>query len=332
VTTLSVVIPTYNRGALVSEAIESVLSQDAKFDIEIIVVDDGSQDDTPRVLESFGSRVRAFRQSNRGMNSARNAGIKKATGKYVALLDSDDVWLPFKAALQVQVMEQLDSVGFSFSDFFSWRNDERNPNGLGKWMLPGMSIEQHATLRTFSDELGAVSSAGNFGIFVCEIFGLSLYQPVVLPSTVIVRREAFAAIGPLPEDNDDWAYFARVSRRFGAAYLDVETALNRSHDDEVRLMRRDLAVRTKQRLQSIHDTWRAEPDFMAHHADDVARIEAREWTTLFKRACLERNFGEGREHLARIKSLLGVTPFRLWGLYLFMLLPGSQTIVKALRS
>lgn len=89
--TLSVVIPTYNRSSTVGESIESVLSQTSPAD-EIIVVDDGSQDDTPATLHQFGDRIRTVFQENGGVSAARNTGIRQAKGNWVAFLDSDDIW------------------------------------------------------------------------------------------------------------------------------------------------------------------------------------------------------------------------------------------------
>lgn len=87
---VSVVIPTYNRADVLPRAIQSVLKQ-TLTDFEIIIVDDGSQDQTREVVEEFtDSRIRYIRQENQGANAARNHGIKKATGKYISFLDSDD--------------------------------------------------------------------------------------------------------------------------------------------------------------------------------------------------------------------------------------------------
>ncbi|MGO9687474.1 MAG: glycosyltransferase family 2 protein, partial [Syntrophobacteraceae bacterium] len=88
---VSVVIPTYNRERFVDKAINSVLSQSFN-DYEIIVVDDGSTDETPRVLASYKDRVKYIYQKNSGVSSARNAGIREARGEWVAFLDSDDKW------------------------------------------------------------------------------------------------------------------------------------------------------------------------------------------------------------------------------------------------
>lgn len=101
---VSVVIPTYNRAFVVGDAIRSALEQTFR-DIEVIVVDDGSTDNTEEVVKSFGDkRIRYIKlNANRGGAAARNAGIKVAKGKYVAFLDSDDLWLPEKIERQLEV-------------------------------------------------------------------------------------------------------------------------------------------------------------------------------------------------------------------------------------
>lgn len=98
---VSVIIPTFNRARCVGEAIESVLSQ-SFHDFELIVVDDGSTDDTPAVLARFGTRVRVLRQPNRGVSAARNTGVLAAQGEWVAFLDSDDLWVPGKLEVQLE--------------------------------------------------------------------------------------------------------------------------------------------------------------------------------------------------------------------------------------
>jgi len=90
---VSVIIPTYNRAYCVGEAIESALMQTFE-DLEVIVVDDGSTDDTPQVLERFRNKIRVIRQQNSGVSAARNAGILAARGEWIAFLDSDDEYFP----------------------------------------------------------------------------------------------------------------------------------------------------------------------------------------------------------------------------------------------
>ena len=104
---VSVIIPTFNRANLAREAIESVLSQTFQ-DFEIIVIDDGSTDKTKEVLFGIQSdKVRYIYQTNKGPAAARNAGIRIAKGKYIAFLDSDDLWLPTKLEKQLELFEKL---------------------------------------------------------------------------------------------------------------------------------------------------------------------------------------------------------------------------------
>ncbi|MFL5348772.1 MAG: glycosyltransferase family 2 protein [Hyalangium sp.] len=90
----SIVIPTYNRARLLEESLASVFAQELT-DFEVLVVDDGSTDDTQAVLARYGERVRALRQTNQGQGAARNLGIQHATGRYIVFLDSDDLWFPW---------------------------------------------------------------------------------------------------------------------------------------------------------------------------------------------------------------------------------------------
>jgi hypothetical protein len=317
---LSVIIPTYNRSRLVVDAIDSVIAQRTDHALEIIVVDDGSQDDTREVLRKYAGRIEYRHQPNRGMNAARNYGVRKASGEYVAFLDSDDAWLPFKADMQIAVMDRLPNVGFAFSNFYAWRNGLRSPNGLAAWMVPGASFEEHVTQR-FSSVALDVGELEPFSVACCEIYRLSLYQPVVLPSTSIVRRQVFDEIGLLAEDNwmcGDWEFFARASKKFGAAYIDKETALNRSHDDPVRLMRRALKERTKQRIESIRRTWRSDEPFMSEFGTEVDRVESQEWRTLFKCACYDGDVAAAREHMRQLRRLSGTISFELRALWWLM--------------
>jgi glycosyltransferase involved in cell wall biosynthesis len=96
---ISVVIPTYNRARYVTRAVDSVLAQSLAA-CEIIVVDDGSIDETERLLEPYRDRIQYIRQPNAGVSAARNAGIAVARGEWIAFLDSDDEWLPEKLAVQ----------------------------------------------------------------------------------------------------------------------------------------------------------------------------------------------------------------------------------------
>ncbi|MBC7360387.1 MAG: glycosyltransferase family 2 protein [Desulfacinum sp.] len=109
---VSVVIPAYNAAWCVERAIRSVLGQDYPH-VEIIVVDDGSTDETPRILGRYENQVRVIRKENGGLSSARNAGIAAARGDYVAFLDADDFWFPQKLSRQMSLMAADPALGFS---------------------------------------------------------------------------------------------------------------------------------------------------------------------------------------------------------------------------
>jgi glycosyltransferase involved in cell wall biosynthesis len=102
---VSAVVPTYNYGRFLGRAVASVLAQTYR-DVECIVVDDGSTDDTADVLAAFGSAITVVRQANQGLSAARNAGITAARGRYIAFLDADDVWHEDKLSRQVELIER----------------------------------------------------------------------------------------------------------------------------------------------------------------------------------------------------------------------------------
>ncbi|MEZ5818106.1 MAG: glycosyltransferase family 2 protein [Hyphomicrobiaceae bacterium] len=105
---ISVIIPVFNRAHCIGDAVTSVLAQTSPAH-EIIVVDDGSTDDTPSVLASFAGRIVVIQQPNAGVSAARNTGIRRATGDYIAFLDSDDVWLPHRLETAIRDLGETDA-------------------------------------------------------------------------------------------------------------------------------------------------------------------------------------------------------------------------------
>ncbi|ETR72800.1 MAG: hypothetical protein OMM_07322 [Candidatus Magnetoglobus multicellularis str. Araruama] len=102
---IDVIIPVFNRPELVKEAIQSVLDQTYP-NVEIIVVNDGSTDNTSAVLDSFHKKIRVIHQKNKGVSAARNTGIANSNAPWIAFLDSDDIWLPEKLSLQMAFLEK----------------------------------------------------------------------------------------------------------------------------------------------------------------------------------------------------------------------------------
>ena len=155
---VSVVIPAYNADWCVGKAIDSVLAQDFR-DCEVIVIDDGSTDDTAAVLAGYGDAIRIVRQPNGGMSSARNAGIRTARGEFIAFLDADDGWLPGKLRLQVESMRSTPAVGFS-----SVAARVEDPDGrlLNLWNCGG---EERQVLRFLFENNGGIAG-GTSGLMV----------------------------------------------------------------------------------------------------------------------------------------------------------------------
>jgi len=169
---VSTIIPTYNRADLVSEAIDSVLRQSYP-NVEVIVVDDGSTDDTCDRLKRYGTRVRLISQSNAGPSAARNRGIAAARGELIAFLDSDDLWLPEKLERQVRLLQAAgDAVPCCLS------------NIMMEWRDRAIS----------SFEISGLKSAVPEGIWLNppEILATRF---VLFNQGVVIRREVLAKVG-----------------------------------------------------------------------------------------------------------------------------------------
>lgn len=331
---LSVVIPTYNRSRLVCEAVESVLSQETRRTLEIIVVDDGSTDNTAELLQRYSDRIQYIRQENSGVNAARNKAIRLTKGKLIALLDSDDVWLPFKTELQLDVLDRYPEAGFVFSNFYIWNGVDRRADGLGTWEVEGKSMRLSFTGTIDGRDLKLAEAHHDTRVSLSDIYELSLYRPVVLPSTAIFRRSLLESLEGFPEDNwmcGDWEFFARACKVSPAVYVDEETALNRSHDDGVRLMRRKLEDRTRLRVESIRRVWKSDPLFMSANKEEVLRVEANELTTLFKEACVRGDREAARNYLRSIREALR-GPQHKWNFwYMATAFPPLRAIISGLR-
>ena len=134
----STVIPVFNRAQLIRPTLDSVLAQEFA-DQEIIVVDDGSTDDTLQTLASYGDRIRVLRQKNSGPAVARNLGIAEATGEYITILDSDDLWFPWTLATYAEAITQYDSPAFLagapavFTNESDLRKIQREPLKAGRF-------------------------------------------------------------------------------------------------------------------------------------------------------------------------------------------------------
>lgn len=139
---VSVIIPCYNTAPYLREALDSALAQTPP-PLEVIVVDDGSTDDSAAIAGSYGPPVRVVRQANRGQAAARNRGIAEARGDWIALLDADDVWLPQKTARQFEALEEAGrDVVCVYCDFYRFCGDRRvdEPRWPEDWAAPDYRV------------------------------------------------------------------------------------------------------------------------------------------------------------------------------------------------
>ena len=341
---VSVVIPTFNRARLVSLTIESVLAQDFSG-VEIIVIDDGSTDDTPAALAKFGDRIRCVRQENRGMNASRNTALELVRGEFVALLDSDDLWETWKLGVQVALLDRFPGAGFVFSDFSIMYDSQgvdgpRRAHGLATWD-EGAGVDspysrQQALARLLPADVLARMPAGGYSVHEGDVYELSLYQPTVLPSTALIRMEAVRRHGlRLPENDNtcgDWDFFARLSHLAGAIYLDADTTINRSHEDAVRLTRVDSRLQLQRRIAMIDRLWRADGSFMARHGAAVDEIQRRLLASLARLHLLAGDPVVAREVLARADRLGRARSAGEWATRACAHLPGGGPALRTARS
>jgi len=161
---VSVIIPTYNRATKVRNAIDSALGQTFS-DLEVIVVDDGSSDDTGKILqETYGSRIRYFAQANQGASAARNKGLAEARGEWIALLDSDDLWEKEKLEWQFKVLERFGpQCGVCYADvrFMNY------PETRTMFQLAEESYRHEGTMGINAEAQRVLLSPGGAGMVVC---------------------------------------------------------------------------------------------------------------------------------------------------------------------
>ena len=191
---VSVVIPTFNYGRWVAEAVDSALQQTLP-PLEVIVVDDGSTDETAAVLAAYGDRIRLIRQTNQGPAMARNAGIAAARGDYVAFLDADDVWKPRKLELQMARFNGGPPLGFVHCGVETF---DAAGNTLGVQLAGREGRVAAGLLRLDTDVVAGPGSS------------------IVFPKAVADEIGGFDASLPCSED---WDFCYRIAARYPVGYV-----------------------------------------------------------------------------------------------------------------
>jgi glycosyltransferase involved in cell wall biosynthesis len=230
---ISVIIPVYNRAKYIADCLESVFNQTCK-DFEVLVVNDGSTDNTEEVLSPYMNRIRYISKQNGGAASARNVGIENARGEYVAFLDSDDQWFDFKLELELEVLSKLPHVGFVHSDF-SLFSDVRNLVS-SSYMREYFHILEEYDLAfehiyPYKAKLEDLNIRGDSAfkdalLFWGDISDKLIFGPMYLTSSTLIRKKCIDAIGLFDlkyKTAEDFDFFARLGKKYEVAYLTVAT-------------------------------------------------------------------------------------------------------------
>jgi GT2 family glycosyltransferase len=233
---VSVVIPTYNRARTIARAVESALAQ-TYASVEVVVADDGSSDDTGSVLADLGPRVRHVRQANAGVSAARNFGMHHARGEFIAFLDSDDSWLPWKIEAEVNALARHPEAGVVWTDM---RAVDDAGHVIADRYLRVMyaaygRIDIAATLPQV-DTLAAITKhapeeLGDAPVRVGALFSAIMLGNLLHTSTVLFRRTRVDRSGGFDESfartGEDYEFYVRLCSGGPVAFVDAPSTLYR---------------------------------------------------------------------------------------------------------
>lgn len=276
---VSVAMPVYNGAATVAEALRSMLVQ-TYTPIEIIVVDDGSTDGTWDVLQSFGAAIRPIRQANGGIAAARNAGLRAATGEFIALMDHDDVAEPERIAAQVKFLRERPELVLCCTDFSAF-------NATGVVSASYSSTYYHHCSATEGGVAARYPHRGEIDIADClttvppeSVLVPTSYGPIyeeialgnfVHPPTILFRRAILADVGDFDVQVKimcEWDWLVRVARIGPIGFLDRPLLRYRLSSSQVSFSE-DAALDSVVVAQRICGR---DPGLQARHAEEFRRL------------------------------------------------------------
>jgi glycosyltransferase involved in cell wall biosynthesis len=218
---VTVIIPAYNCENCISYAIESVLNQTQKS-YELIIVDDGSTDNTSKIVLKYKDRIKYIYQDNGGVSKARNKGILNSNGKYIGFLDADDVWENHKLEIQLKAFEIQDDVGLIFSNF---RQTKNNLVINGKYYEDAFNIFKEYKYKInniFDYKVNISSTEGDITYFWGNIYKYLFLGNFILPSSVLFKKSCLEKVGLLNEEYrvaEETEYFLRFSQYFPIGFV-----------------------------------------------------------------------------------------------------------------
>lgn len=326
---VSVIIPTYNRANYLGEAIDSILNQDIQnCRIELIVVNDGSTDNTKEVVETYGNRVRYIYQDNRGAGPARNRGIDAATGEWVAFLDSDDRWLPGKLSLQFCVLDAFPGYSAIHSEFVIFSEmGILTDKGLQLWVNDPSVSERVEWDKIYSEryesvEYGIHAASGSFPVYTGNIFAAQLNTNCISNWTLLVRRDCLQKDIRFSEElkfNEDYWFLCKLTEMYDIIFMDVATVENREHHGP-RMTQAGYIEIFKTHMNIYNEIYRPSKSLHRPSDKEIDKSHKSLNIALFKEYLKQGLRSEARQTAEAIKMIDGPIADRTYFLYLLTLL------------
>ena len=262
---ISVIVPCYNAAAFLPATLRSVLAQSG-FELQIIVVDDGSTDGSPELVARDFPGVTLVRQPNAGVAAARNTGLAHARHEWVAFIDADDLWLPGKLQAQCALLASQPEAGMAYTAWQVWTSSEPEP--AAAWL--SQLAHQAADRARWQGASG-------------WIYPELLVDCVVWTSSVLVRRALLTQAGGFDEAlriGEDWDLWLRLSRLTPILRVAAPFALYRMRPDSITKAPPDVNYKSLVVTRAIERWGLTGPDGRHARRNDVARSQARTWTDM----------------------------------------------------
>lgn len=214
---VTVIVPAYNHERYVEDCLKSIIGQTYE-NLEIIVFNDGSKDSTDKIIRNFirgqKRKIQYISKDNEGLCKTLNKGLKLSKGKYIAIIASDDMWIPNKIEEQVKFMEKNINVGLIFSDAYFFKTDTETK------------------LMKYSDYKPRLRKYFKNYIQNANLYEELLIENLVIALTVMTRKECFEKVGEFDEslEYEDYDMWLRISKYYPISYLDKPLGYYRVHD------------------------------------------------------------------------------------------------------
>ena len=257
---VSIIIPAYNAGDFIQDTIESALRQ-TYYPIEIVVIDDGSQDDTINIALNYKEKVKVICQKNYGPAAARNKGIQESQGDFIAFLDADDIWTQDKIQSQVNILENNLDIGLLCSDMIDFEGSKIDQLSHFKKNKLNQEYFQHKLL-------------------VKDAFRKIFYRNFVSTPTVLMRKALVNKIGFFPEEfryAEDYLYWLRAARHAHIGYQSSIFVYRRRHRFN---LTNDPGFQVKHRVAILDRIVLEHGDILYEHGIDIEKRYAELWFQL----------------------------------------------------